>query len=219
MKTLAKWIAGIAGLALMTGTLLAQNDTSSQTTAPNEPSSSQPSGTRQLGSQAAQPANPQSSSRELNPTMKKLGHFFDVKRLIGENVSSQQGESLGHIKDVAVNSRSGEVFALIGIGNGRDAVVPVEAMHIRKGGNGPQVTLNATRQDLQSAPVVQSKDWLDQLNSPGFTQRIYSRYGLAQPSPEVGMVIIESVPPGSGNSYPKQGNGGSQLQPDSGQRP
>jgi hypothetical protein len=201
MKTLSQWMAGVAGVAVMAGTVFAQD----------------------YGSYGS---NQESSQN---------GRYRDAKELLGQEVNNQQGHTLGHIKDIAFNTQNGQVFAVIGLGNNQNALVPVQVLNVTGNQNNPQVTLDATQQGLMSGPIVQNNRWEQALNSPGFTQRIYSHYNFQlQPGADVGVVIVTPVPQASGagnanlgggssgtgaatgnqsqNSFPQQGSGAKQQE-------
>jgi len=137
--------------------------------------------------------------------------YFDTKRLIGEEVSDLQGESLGNIKDTIFNTQ-GHVFVVVNLGNNQNTLVPVQALRITGAPENPQVTLNTTRQNLERGPLVQNNQWLQALRNPNFAQRIYSEYNLQlQPNEELGVLIVTPIPQGGagnlGGSTSGQGAG------------
>lgn len=161
MKLLAKSISCCTSLCLLAGTALAQ-------TSQDQPSSSSSS----------------SSSSSQQPGMSQSGQsqqFYHAKDLIGKSAKDTQGQKVGSIHDLIFNPQNGETFAAIGVGSGRYALVPWQAMSVTGTSGKEEVTLNTSKDKLQSAPTVKSDEWQN-LNNPSFTQSIYSHYNLQPPS-------------------------------------
>ena len=78
---------------------------------------------------------------------------------------------MGSIKDIVFNPQTGETFAALDVGNSRYALVPWQALTVTpKGTKGKgQVTLNATKDSLQSGPTIPQDQW-DELNNRTFVQ-------------------------------------------------
>jgi hypothetical protein len=220
MNTFTKFAAGIAGMALMAGTLVAQTYEPAPTTPngtptpPNPPPANQPYATQPYGVQRGDAGNygNQGTYGYVAPQGQR-GQFCEANQFIGRQVKDVQGQNIGQIKDIAFSTQTGESLAIIDLGNGTDAVVPVQALRFTQPTNARQLTLNRTKQDLEKGPIVQSNRWQQELNSPGLTQRLYSYYNLrAQTAPGVGFVIVEPVPPGpnSQGNFPKQGSAADQ---------
>ncbi len=184
MKRSLKLMTVCAAAALLTQVCFAHEDQSQQ--GGSTPSSGKSSATNQY-SQGA----------------------FRVAKLIGTQTKDAQGQNLGTFKDFTLNPQTGEMFALIDIGNNRLATVPWQLLTITsdKKGN-EQVTINTTKNTLQSAPSVTQDQW-SSLNDPSFAQRVYS-YFQVQPS--------AMGKPGAGPGGTLQGQGGqpqpSQPQPE-----
>ena len=158
MKTPRKWIFYAASLALLTGTCLAQSSTN-----PKE----QHSGSATTGKM-------QSSTHKAA--------FFDAKSLIGTDIKNGQNQDLGDLKDVVFNPQSNETFATIDVGNDRCALVPWQALKITKNIAGKEeITLNTTKQALDSGPTVKNNDW-QELTKRSFAQSIYQHYNLPVPA-------------------------------------
>jgi sporulation protein YlmC with PRC-barrel domain len=124
-----------------------------------------------------------SQSYESSQQSFSQGRFCDAKHLLGQEVNDEQGQEIGHIKDIVFNPQNGEVFAAVGIGNGRTTLVPAQALKIRGSQNNLQVSVNTTKQTLQSAPAFSSNQWLQTLNrNPNLTQRLYSHFNVTSQS-------------------------------------
>ena len=167
MKT-QKWILCCASLCLMTGTSFAQ-----------------------FGYGA-----PYSSSSDTNQASKieDTRQFFHSKNLVGLTAKDTRGEKLGKIDDIVMNPKNGESFATIGIGEGRYTLVPSQALSMSAGTGflgRDEVTVNSSKEMVQSGPVVGRNDWKN-LDNPSFTQNIYSHYKLQAP-PAVGGVGTNSL--------------------------
>ena len=221
MNTFTKFAAGFAGMALMAGTLVAQNSGPGQTTPngnafpANPPPANQPYATLPYGIQRGVAGNYLNwRTYGYMVPQGQRGQFCNARQFIGQQVKDDQGQNIGQVKDIALNTWNGESFAVIDLGNGTDAVAPVQALRPTTAANGRQLTLNTAKQALQQGPIVQANQWQQQLNSPGFAQRVYTYYNVQVRSvPAAGYVIIEPVAPGPGTqgNTPKQGSGAKQL--------
>jgi sporulation protein YlmC with PRC-barrel domain len=233
MKQALRWSAVFTALALVTGTALAQQNwqTSGQsgqsgsygqneqygTTSGSEygnQQTEQPGWSQQPGQQSwssqsgSQPyGNQQFSPQENWNTSGQQGvrsnRFHDVKRLLGQEVEDQQGQTIGHIKDLVFNTQKGEIMAVVGIGNRQNALVPAQCLRIRSSGGTTEITLNGSKQTLENGPTVQNGQWLQRLNNrPGFAQQVYSHFNV-QPSSAMGGSGASSYS-GTGQSNSRQ---------------
>src|SRR5882724_9241555 len=152
MKKQSKIVICTASLVLLIGTAFAQS-ASDRSTASGSSGAYQSSGTQHSQSQQ---------------------QFFQAKNFIGEKVKNAQDQSLGALKDIVFNPQNGQFFAAIDIGSGRYALVPWQALNVTTTGKNKQdITLNSTKESLQSGPTVMHDQW-DELNNPTFVQSIYS---------------------------------------------
>jgi hypothetical protein len=121
------------------------------------------------------------NSREARQSIQ----FFHSRDLVGANVKDLQGEKLGDIYDILFSPQSGDTFVAIGVGKGGYALVPAQALNVAAGiGAGSpkaDVTLNATKEELQTGPLISNDDW-ERLDTPSFVLSIYSHYKLHMPS-------------------------------------
>lgn len=161
MNKQSKIIIGTASLVLLVGTAFAQS-TSDRSSTPSSSSTYQTSSTQQ-GAQNQQ-------------------QFFLAKNLIGDKVKNTQNENLGTLKDIVFSPQNGQFFAAIDISSSRYALVPWQALNVTTTGkNKQEISLNSTKDALQSAPSV-ARDQLDELNNPTFVQSIYSHYNVQAPT-------------------------------------
>jgi hypothetical protein len=161
MKKQLTTMVSTASLALLAGPAFAQS-ASDRTTTPGSSSAYQSSGT-QSGTQSQQ-------------------QFFQAKNLLGEKVKNSQDQSLGTLKDIVFHPQNGQFFAAIDIGGSRYALVPWQALNVSSTGkNKYEITMNSTKESLQSGPTVMRDQW-DELNNPTFVQGIYSHYNVQPPA-------------------------------------
>ena len=107
--------------------------------------------------------------------------FFHARSLVGQQIKDAKGQILGSVYDIAFNPQSGDTFITIGVGAGRYALVPWQALVLTSGAGGQdELTLNTSLRDLQAGPTITSSDW-EKLNNPDFTQSLYSRFNLLPP--------------------------------------
>ena len=100
---------------------------------------------------------------------------------MGQEIKDTQGKTLGTIYDIAFSPQNAETFAAIGVGAGRYALVPWQALLVTSSSRGDiELSLNATLRDLKSAPAVTSSEW-ENLKDPTFTQNIYAYFGVPSP--------------------------------------
>lgn len=167
MKAIIESIVCGTTLALLAGTAMAQ-------------SSSGPSGTSGANGYQSTTSRKSSLSQESTQDQKQ---FFQAKNFIGEKVKNAQDQSLGSIKDIVFNPQNGETFAALDVGNSRYALIPWQALTVTtKGNNGKeQVSLNTTKQNLQTGPTIPQDQW-EELNNRTFVQSIYSHYNVQPPT-------------------------------------
>jgi hypothetical protein len=126
--------------------------------------------------------NPQRGTAQTNTTGDR---FFHARSLVGQLVKDANGQTLGSIYDIAFNPATGDTFAAIGVGIGRYALVPWEALSVSIGAGGQdELNLNTTLRNLQAGPVIASNQW-EKLYDPDFNRSIY-RYFKQQPPTAIG---------------------------------
>jgi len=160
MKTSMKWVIYGVSFGLLTGTGLAAGSSNSK---------------EQTGT-AKEPAG------KVQSNYIRSAGFFDAKSLIGTEIMNDQKQELGDLKDVVFNPQNGETFAAIGVGHDRCALVPWQALKTSQSTSGKEeITLNTTKQALDSGPTVKANDW-QELNKRSFAQSIYEHYKLQPPA-------------------------------------
>jgi hypothetical protein len=126
---------------------------------------------------------------------------------MGATVKSSTGESLGQINDFIVNPASGRIqFAILSLSDQPGKLTAVPWPLLRPGADPSTFTLNVDKQKLSSAQTFDATSWPD-FSQPGWSQKVYSFYGIQLPSRMGG-----GVPTGGSES----GGGSSQPQPPSG---
>ena len=162
MKTPVPWIVCCACICLWSETVFAQAGYGT----PSGAASSTLTYNTQL--RAAQTNNPNEN-------------FFHARSLVGQEIKDAKDRTLGSVYDIAFNPQSGDTFITIGVGAGRYALVPWQALTLTAGVGGQyELTLNTTLQNLQSGPTITSSDWA-KLNNPDFTQSLYTSFNLQPP--------------------------------------
>ncbi len=161
MKSQLKWILFCTGACMIAGAVSAQeyghSSTPGTTTSSEQRSHMQSTGT--------------------------TDQYFHAKDLVGEEAKDGQGNRLGKIEDIIFNPQKNETFAAIGVSGGRWALVPWQALTVSSTGTRgkEQVTLNTTKDALQSGPTITKNEW-QSLNDPSFTQKVYSHYNVQAPA-------------------------------------
>lgn len=105
--------------------------------------------------------------------------FFRASDLIGKNTQDNQAKKVGEIKDVVFNQQ-GEIFALVDVGSGRWAAVPLQVLRMRSAKGNDPLVLETTKQAVSSAPLVTKDQW-GALNNPAFARGIYSYFKVQSP--------------------------------------
>src|SRR5690349_11576281 len=181
MKTSIKCIVYGVSLGMLSGACLAKGsaNTQEQTRSAKEPPAS-----------------------KMEAGYARTAGFFDAKSMMGSEIKNDQKQELGYLKDVVFNPQNGQTFAAISVGHDRCALVPWQALKISKNTIGKEeITLNTTKQAMDSGPSVKSDDW-QELTKPSFAQSIYQYYNLQPPAPTSGVhhSTLESHSSGSSKS-------------------
>jgi sporulation protein YlmC with PRC-barrel domain len=136
-----------------------------------------------LAQQAAQPQEqPQAAQQQQAELPIELGERDKrASRLIGMDVRSPQDENLGEIRDLVINTRTGNVEyvalahgGVLGLGEDLYAY-PLERFELAP--DRDQVTLNATRGQLEQAQGFDSDDWPKVRADRSFWDRVTANFG------------------------------------------
>jgi len=107
------------------------------------------------------------------------GGFYRASDLMGMNVKNTQGETVGEIKDFAIDPQSGRIAytmisagGFLGVGDKWVAVPPT----LLTPAGDKKVTLNVDRQKLSAAPTFDRDNW-DAASDQAYVTKIYSHYG------------------------------------------
>ena len=121
-----------------------------------------------------------------------------ASKLMGINVSSKEGESLGQVQDLLFDPETGKIrFALVGKGfmaglGERLFPIPWQAVNVR---SEREFALNVDKEKLKSAPLWSQSDF----DQPDYVVRIYRFYEL-EPQTGVGGFTGEQSGQGEGSS-------------------
>ncbi|MBI5164684.1 MAG: PRC-barrel domain-containing protein [Magnetospirillum sp.] len=129
-----------------------------------------------LAQQAQSPSDDRAQSRssqDIDDRPLNQLSMAQADKIQGAKVHSPQGETIGDIRDLVVDMKSGQVaFAIVGVGGflgvgEKNVAVPWERL---QAANQPETfTLNADRQTLAQAPSLPADEALD---NPQARQRI-----------------------------------------------
>lgn len=106
---------------------------------------------------------------------------FRASHLIGAEVKNLQGERLGKITDLTIDSRGNTLFAVISPAampmlSSKLIPVPINALQFEN--EGKTALLDITKEKLQSAPHFTKNEWPDMTNER-WTEDTYRYYGVS----------------------------------------
>lgn len=145
-----------------------------------------------LGFNSTSIANDQASAAQTDssqasplPVDSAPGGQFRASRLLGINVTSKGGESLGTVQDLVIDPVSGKIrFALVGKGfmaGAGETVLPIPWQAVQVQAE-RKFVLNIDEQKMKSAPAWRASE----LEEPEYIVRIYRFYELAPENEAVG---------------------------------
>jgi sporulation protein YlmC with PRC-barrel domain len=114
--------------------------------------------------------------------------IFGIKDLLGSQVKNPQGESLGKIEDIVIDTDIGQVaYAVLSFGGflglgDKLFAIPWQALSLEpaKGvlasGQAQVFILNVDKEQLEKAPSF-GRDNLIEMTDPNFGPNVYSYYG------------------------------------------
>jgi sporulation protein YlmC with PRC-barrel domain len=175
----------------------------------------------------AQLSSAQSSSQSSSQSSGSSAQSSDnttnglhIRKLLGADVRSTSGESLGKLEDIVLDPQTGKAtFAIVGKGGilklgEKRLPVPWQALSVDP--STKRLTVNKDNEKLRSAPTVSSADATD-LENPAYTVVIYEFYDVTPPSSGAADQTPGGSSSGSSSSKPSSGSSssGSSSQPDS----
>lgn len=111
--------------------------------------------------------------------MTNAPRFLSASTLSGDAVKNSQGDSLGDLKDIMIDTTSGKVAyavlsfgGVLGMGNKLFAV-PWDALTID--GENKHLVLNASKERLKDAPGFDKDHWPD-FAEPAFAEKLSGYY-------------------------------------------
>jgi sporulation protein YlmC with PRC-barrel domain len=169
------FITGALALALLTGTALAQTSTTDQPS-PQPPAVKQDPST--VAPSAGQPGTGQATGtmQQTAPAGSARIDYYTIQpadmrasKLIGAVVFNQSNERIGEVDDLVI-SNGNTIQALVlgvggflGVGERKVAIKPGAAVVTEMENRSVQIVVNATKDELKNAPVVNTAD----LDAPG----------------------------------------------------
>jgi sporulation protein YlmC with PRC-barrel domain len=114
-----------------------------------------------------------------------------VQQFIDMSVQNQQGERLGEIEDVVIDTADGRIaYAALDSGLfGPLHAVPWEALRVAQ--DKSTVILNVAKEALQKAPTFRRENWPDTVD-PDWLASVYSYYGYP-PYPGLTEITVQHV--------------------------
>lgn len=118
-----------------------------------------------------------------NSSSSQAGSDFRLSKLIGTNLKTANGDELGQVQDVVIDTQSGKIrFAIVAVddGNGVEALAPIpwQAVNIH---SEKEYVATIDKNKLKQGPRMSSKEW-DKLMQPDYVVQIYRFYGFEPPS-------------------------------------
>jgi sporulation protein YlmC with PRC-barrel domain len=114
-----------------------------------------------------------------------------VQQFIDMSVQNQQGERLGEVEDVVIDTADGRI-AYTALDSGLTApllAVPWKALRVAQ--DKSTVTLNVAKEALQKAPTFRRENWPDTVD-PDWLASVYSYYGYP-PYPGLTQITVRHV--------------------------
>ncbi|MDQ6647862.1 MAG: PRC-barrel domain-containing protein [Pseudomonadota bacterium] len=111
--------------------------------------------------------------------MPKAPRFLSASTLTGDTIKNPQGESLGDLKDIMIDTESGEVaYAVLSVGGllgmgDKLFAVPWESLVVD--GENKTLVLNVSKKRLEDAPGFDKDHWPD-FAEPGFADEVQNYY-------------------------------------------
>jgi sporulation protein YlmC with PRC-barrel domain len=184
MKTHRIAVASFASAIVLAGALAAWAEQANQNNQSNQ---------SDQNSQNSATSDSRTGRADSNHSIGKLddktrGATIRASKLIGQNLKNSNGDSVGEIKDLVIDSSGKVRYAAVtyggflGVGSKLFAV-PFEAFHVRQNPNDRNdrgdyvMTLDVTKDQLDGAQGFENDRWPDFANTK-FTQDLDRRYNV-----------------------------------------
>lgn len=112
--------------------------------------------------------------------MTNVPKYVSASTLTGDDIVNPQGESLGDLKDIMLDSTTGKIAyavlsygGVLGLG---DKLFAVPWSALRIDGDNKNLVLNVSKERLKDAPGFDKDHWPN-FADPSFTQSIHGYYG------------------------------------------
>lgn len=104
----------------------------------------------------------------------KMGQHHRASQLIGKDVQNQQGEEVGEISDLMLNTRGNIDFLILSRG---DDLVPIPWQAVKQPGAEDALVVNMDKAKLDKAPRFSEKDWAG-FNETEYQDEVRGYYGV-----------------------------------------
>ena len=107
--------------------------------------------------------------------------LLSTSSIADDKVKSAQGDDLGSIKDIMINTQTGVIeYAVLSFGGflglgDKYFAVPWSSISVNRDDH--SLTLNVDKEKLKDAPGFDKGNWPD-MADPIFKEKIYSHYGV-----------------------------------------
>jgi sporulation protein YlmC with PRC-barrel domain len=112
-------------------------------------------------------------------------HILSTSSITGTRIRNRQGENLGNIKDLMINTETaGVAYAVVSFGGFlglgvKYFAIPLEAFEVDT--DNEQFVLNLDRRQLENAPGFDKDNWPTTANDT-FIDQVYQHYGFTRRS-------------------------------------
>lgn len=169
-------IASALALVLLTGTALAQTSSTDQPMPAQVPATKQEPATKDPSAVAPSAGQATGTMQKVSPAGSARIDYYTIQpadvrasKLIGAVVFNQNNERIGEVDDLVI-SNGNTIQALVlgvggflGVGERKVAIKPGAAVVTEMENRSVQIVVNATKDELKNAPVVNTAD----LDAPG----------------------------------------------------
>jgi hyperosmotically inducible protein len=142
--------------------------------------------------------------------MQRLGDLRKANKIIGEEITDDQGQKLGKVKDLAIDLQNGRIVEVImatgGVLGMDQKLIAVPPSSFTCDKTMSALRLNADKEQLKNAPEFKMSDWNNSVERDQ-VREVYQRYG-AQPYFVTGQQTWRNQTTGSANetiATPSQG--------------